>query len=79
MIYENGGGIRLGEQAYRLVESHTHNPSEHTIDGRRFVLEMHLVHRRESEIAVVGVLYRLGAPNPAIQAIIDAAPGAGGA
>ena len=36
---------------------------------------MHLVHKRESgEIAVVGILYRLGEPNPAIQAIIDAAP-----
>ena len=58
-----------------LVEAHTHNPSEHTIDGERIALEMHLVHKRESgEIAVVGILYRLGEPDPAIQAIIDAAP-----
>ena len=36
---------------------------------------MHLVHKRESgEIAVVGILFRLGEPNPAIQSIIDAAP-----
>ena len=58
-----------------LVEAHTHNPSEHTIDGQSFALEMHLVHKRESgEIAVVGILYRLGDPNPSIQSIIDAAP-----
>ena len=58
-----------------LVEAHTRNPSEHTIDGQSFALEMHLVHKRESgEIAVVGILYRLGEPDPAIQAIIDAAP-----
>ena len=75
VIYENGGGIRLRGEAYQLVESHTHNPSEHTIDGRRFALEMRLAHERESEIAVVGILYRLGEPNPAIQAIIDVAPG----
>ena len=74
--YEDGGGIALDGAAYQLAEAHTHNPSEHTIDGERFALEMHLVHRGESgEIAVVGILFREGGPNPAIQTIIDAAPG----
>ena len=75
--YEGGGGIRLGGDAYQLAEAHFHNPSEHTIEGRRYAMETHLVHRRGSEIAVVGVLYRLGEPNPAIEAIIEAAPGQG--
>lgn len=75
--YEDGGGIRIGDDSYRLVEVHTHNPSEHTVDGRRFALEAHLVHRRESEIAVVGILYRPGEPNAAIEAVIEAAPGLG--
>ena len=35
------------------------------------------MHSRESEIAVVGVLYRISEPNPAIQAVIEAAPGLG--
>ena len=75
VLYEDAGGIVLDGQTFQLAEAHTHNPSEHTIDGRSFALEMHLVHKRESgEIAVVGILYRLGEPNPAIQAIIDAAP-----
>ena len=75
VIYEDADGIMLDGDTHRLVEAHTHNPSEHTIDGERFALEMHLVHKRESgEIAVVGILYRLGKPDPAIQAIIDAAP-----
>lgn len=77
VIYENGGGIRLGDGLYRLVEAHTHNPGEHRVDGQRFALEAHLVHRRDSEIAVVGVLYRLGEPNAAIEAVIEAAPGLG--
>ncbi len=76
-LYEDGGGIRLGDEAYQVVEAHFHNPSEHTVEGQRFALETHLVHRRESEIAVVGVLYRLGAANAAIQAVIEAAPGQG--
>ncbi len=75
--YEDGGGIRVGDDSYQVVEAHFHNPSEHTVEGRRFALETHLVHRRESEIAVVGVLYRLGSANAAIQAVIEAAPGLG--
>ena len=77
--YEDGGGIQLDGSTYQLAEAHTHNPSEHTIDGERFVLEMHLVHRQESgEIAVVGILFRAGEPNAAIQAMIDAALSQGG-
>ena len=75
--YEDGGGIRIGDDSYRLVEAHFHNPSEHTVDGQRFALEAHLVHRRGDEIAVVGVLYRLGKPNAAIEAVIEGAPGLG--
>ena len=77
VLYDEVGGIRLGDESYQVVEAHFHNPSEHTVEGRRFALETHLVHRRESEIAVVGVLYRLGSANAAIQAVIDAAPGLG--
>ena len=76
-IYEDGGGILLEDGEYRLVEAHAHNPSEHTVDGRRFALEMHLVHRRGMEIAVIGILYRLGEPNAAIEEMIEAAPGQG--
>ena len=77
--YEDGGGIQLDGSTYQLAEVHTHNPSEHTIGGERFALEMHLVHRQESgEIAVVGILFRAGEPNAAIQAMIDAAPSQGG-
>lgn len=80
VIYENGGGIRLGDSAYNLVEAHFHTPAEHTLEGQHFALETHLVHRSESgAIAVVGILYRLGRPNAAIQAILDAAPGLGDA
>ena len=67
--------IILDGLEYTLAEAHWHNPSEHTVEGERFALEMHLVHRRgESEIAVVGVLYRLGQANAAIQTLIDMGP-----
>ena len=72
--YKEGGGIQLGADAYQLVEAHFHYPSEHTIDGRRYAMETHLVHRRGAEIAVVGILYRIGEPNPATEALIRSAP-----
>ena len=43
VIYQDAGGIELDGQTYELAEAHTHNPSEHTIDGESFALEMHLV------------------------------------
>ena len=43
--------------------------ARHTIEGERFALEMHLVHRDETgRIAVVGVLFREGEANSTIQA-----------
>ena len=60
---------------YTLAEAHWHNPSEHTVEGERSALEMHLVHKRgDSKIAVVGVLYRLGQANAVIQTLIDMGP-----
>ena len=76
--YANGGGIRIDGREYELIEMHTHNPSEHAVDGESFALEAHLVHKRASgEIAVIGILYRLGEPNPVMRRIIDAAPSQG--
>lgn len=78
--YEDAGGIVVDGRSYQVAEAHSHNPSEHTIEGERFAMELHLVHTDQSGgIAVVGVLFREGDPNPAIQAIIDSAPGEVGA
>ena len=78
VMYEDGGGILIGGIEYRLIEAHAHNPGEHAINGELFALEMHLLHTGPSgEIAVVGILYRLGRYNAMIQAIIESAPGQG--
>ena len=76
--YEDGGGILVDGREYRLIGAHTHNPSEHTLDGERFPLEVHLVHTSNSgEFAVVGIVYRRGEANAPIQAITDSAPAQG--
>lgn len=71
----NKSNIVLGEREYSLIEVHPHTPSEHTIDGESFPMEMHFVHRAQSgDLAVVAVLFRLGEAHPAVDHFIDAVP-----
>jgi carbonic anhydrase len=63
---DDGDTLSLDGSAYALVQYHFHHPSEHTLGGRRFPMEMHMVHRSEAGgLAVVGVLIAEGADNPA--------------
>jgi carbonic anhydrase len=62
--------MTVGDKTYALVQFHFHAPSEHTVDGRHFPMEMHFVHQAEdSALAVVGVLVEEGAPNLGIAPI----------
>ncbi|KAK3042551.1 hypothetical protein RJ639_001545, partial [Escallonia herrerae] len=60
--WENGAGhIHINGTQYKLKRCHWHSPSEHTINGRRFDLELHLVHESTvGKIAVVGIMYKIG-------------------
>jgi carbonic anhydrase len=60
---------------YALVQLHFHTPAEHTIEGRGFDAELHLVHRSpDGKIAVVAVLFRAGAENAVLAPLVLAAP-----
>jgi carbonic anhydrase len=68
--YDDGDTLLLGETAYGLVQYHFHNPSEHTLSGRRFPMEMHMVHRSAmGQLAVVGVLIEEGWHNRAFEPV----------
>jgi carbonic anhydrase len=59
--------LELDGERFRLVQYHFHAPSEHTLDGRRFPMELHAVHQSESgELAVVGIFIQSGASHPTI-------------
>jgi carbonic anhydrase len=62
--------ITLGDTPYSLAQFHFHTPSENTIEGKTFPMEMHLVHKTaEGNIAVIGVLFESGNENPFLTAI----------
>ena len=72
---EAGSAVELDGHRYELVQAHTHAPSEHTIDGRRFPAEIHLVHRHESgQLAVLAVLLDEGAENPDLATLLPPWP-----
>ena len=76
--YGEGNTLSVGQRIYKLKSAHFHSPSEHLIDGASFAAELHLVHAdADGNLAVVGLLFRPGAPSPVVQAILDAAPAAG--
>ncbi|XP_012828022.1 PREDICTED: alpha carbonic anhydrase 6-like [Erythranthe guttata] len=60
----DAGGVTINGTAYKLEQCHWHIPSEHTINGVRFDMEMHIVHiSSKGDIGVVSILYKLGSPD----------------
>ncbi|KAL2332023.1 hypothetical protein Fmac_019604 [Flemingia macrophylla] len=68
---ENAGYILINGTQYQLVQCHWHSPSEHTINGIRYDLELHLVHRSLNAVAVIGLLYHTGNPDQFLSTIED--------
>jgi len=73
---DGAGGVKLDGADYALKQFHFHHPSEHTIDGRSFPLELHLVHASaEGRLAVIGVMFEQGPANASLDAVWATAPG----
>ncbi|XP_058077882.1 alpha carbonic anhydrase 7-like isoform X2 [Magnolia sinica] len=68
----SAGSIYLNGTEYMLNQCHWHSPSEHTINGRRYALEVHLVHESlDKRIAVVGVMYKIGRPDTFLSELME--------
>jgi carbonic anhydrase len=73
--YDQGSSMTLDGTAYNLVQFHFHAASEHAIGGAHDPLEIHLVHRNaQGGLAVVGVLLKAGAENPAYAPVLQNLP-----
>ena len=66
VAYQEGSWIQVDGTKYRLLQFHFHAPSEHTVTGNPYEMEMHLVHESEDgTLAVIGVLIKSGSTNTA--------------
>ena len=73
--YDPGSYIEIAGQRYDLVQFHYHAPSEHTLNGKSFAAELHLVHKSASgQLAVIGILLEEGAANAAYQPLLTNMP-----
>ncbi|XP_038978842.1 alpha carbonic anhydrase 1, chloroplastic-like [Phoenix dactylifera] len=62
---KNVGTLVVDGKNYSLKSVHWHSPSEHTINGKRFAVELHMVHMSDNgRIAVVAILYQIGRRDP---------------
>lgn len=74
--YADADTLDVGGDRYALVQYHFHSPSEHTVEGKRFPMEMHLVHRAaDGRLAVIGVPMVEGRTNPALAPVWANLPG----
>ncbi len=79
VAYQQGSWIEVDGTKYHLLEFHFHAPSEHTVVGNLFDMEMHLVHKsEEGMLAVIGVLIKSGSINTAFRSFWNYLPSASG-
>ncbi|XP_010931134.1 alpha carbonic anhydrase 1, chloroplastic [Elaeis guineensis] len=66
LLFDNNvGTVLVDGKNYSLKSVHWHSPSEHTIDGERFPVELHMVHMSDDgKAAVVAILYQYGRHDP---------------
>ncbi len=73
--YDAGSYIELDGVRYDVAQFHYHAPSEHTLNGKSFAAELHIVHKSaDGKLAVVGLLLNEGAENAAFAPFINNLP-----
>ncbi|ACB53676.1 putative carbonic anhydrase [Crocosphaera subtropica ATCC 51142] len=68
--YEPGSYAMINGKKYELKQFHFHTPSEHSLNGKKSDMELHLVHQNEKgNIAVIGVFIEAGKANSTVTTI----------
>ncbi|XP_077221780.1 alpha carbonic anhydrase 7-like [Tasmannia lanceolata] len=69
---DGAGSIHINGTDYVLKQCHWHSPSEHTINGKSFALEVHMVHESsDDKTAVVGIMYKIGRPDSFLSELME--------
>ncbi len=73
---DKAGELKIGDDAYQLLQFHFHTPSEEAINSKRTDMVIHLVHKNaQGELAVVAVLLECGEmANPLIETLWNVMP-----
>lgn len=72
---DDGSFVTIDNQRFSLKQFHFHHRSEHLVEGKSLDMELHFVNvSAEKSIAVVGVFIKAGAPNAALQKVLDLMP-----
>jgi carbonic anhydrase len=67
--------LEIDGKSYSLQQFHFHSPSEHTVDGKHFPMEIHFVNKAgDGSLAVLGILVSEGGENPAIASLWESLP-----
>ena len=73
-----GSRLRVGTQTLALSQFHFHVPGGDRIRGEDFPVAMHFLHKSaSSQLVVLVVLFRLGAENEALAALLPRMPSRG--
>lgn len=76
--FRSGNRVGFAERTYQLPRVVYRTPSEHNLDGEQFAVELQLMLEQTfGDLAIASFLYRIGAPDPYLAAVLDAAPAAG--
>ncbi|KAK9921013.1 hypothetical protein M0R45_029545 [Rubus argutus] len=64
----DAGSIEINGIQYLLQQAHWHSPPEHSINGKRYDMELHMTYaspdlKVQNNIVVVAVLYKIGPPD----------------
>jgi carbonic anhydrase len=70
-----GSTVTVGDHRYELQQFHFHAPSEEAVSGKHAALVAHLVHKdADGKLAVVAVLFDVGAASAALVPVFAAMP-----
>lgn len=76
--FSNGSALLMGKQRLTLQQFHFHTPGGDRLKGEEFAMGMHFLHKsRAGRLVSLVVLFRVGAENPALAALLPKMPAQG--
>ena len=67
--------VKLNGKEYKLLQFHYHAPSEHTVNGQHYAMEVHFVNKHsDNDYAVLGVMITEGKSNDLFEKFLDRFP-----